>query len=128
MNSKIYIIVATTALLAIGIIAGQLWSNHRIRLLEETINATKADAATKQDAAVQAEKAAGIYKQKVEYLEQELSEIRSLATKQDEELQKLTTHAGDARRDVERARRIRAIATTTEELCRKLAEVGHTCE
>ncbi|HEV8591920.1 MAG TPA: hypothetical protein VGQ55_07435, partial [Pyrinomonadaceae bacterium] len=68
MNSKIYIIVAAT-LLVIGIIAGQLWSNHRIRLLEETINATKADAATKQDAAVQAEKAAGIYKQKIEYLE-----------------------------------------------------------
>jgi predicted RNase H-like nuclease (RuvC/YqgF family) len=128
MNSKTYIIVAAITLLVIGIIAGQLWSDHKIRLLEETINSAKADAATKQDAAVQAEKAAEIYKQKIEYLEQELSEIRSLATKQDEELQKLATNTGDARRDVERARRIRAIATTTEELCRKLAEVGHACD
>ena len=114
--------------LTVGIFFGHLWSNYKTAKLEHDVESAKTATADLQRSAVQKEKEAQGYRAKIEYLEQKLNEIQNLATKQDEELEKLTTHTGDARSDIERARRIRAIATTTEELCRKLAEVGHPCD
>jgi hypothetical protein len=68
------------------------------------------------------------YKQKIEYLETQLAEIRDLANHQDEELKSITSNTRRARSDVERARRTRAAAATAAELCAKLAEVGHPCD
>ena len=68
------------------------------------------------------------YRQKIEYLERQLSDIQTKARKQDEKLEKLSVNSGRARVDVERAKRTRAIDTDATELCRKLAELGHPCE
>jgi hypothetical protein len=128
MNSKTYITAAIIGVLVIGILVAYLWSSHRIRSLETEVDAAKTIAAEKQNSAIEAEKAAAEYKQKIEYLEQELGEARALATKPDDEIENFKTNTGVARRDVERVRRVRSVAGTTEELCRKLAEVGHPCE
>jgi uncharacterized membrane protein YqiK len=75
-----------------------------------------------------AEAKAGEYVKKIEYLEGELAAIGQIARRQDEELKAISGDVGTARRDVERARRIRAIDTTTDELCARLAALGHACE
>ena len=67
------------------------------------------------------------YKQKIEYLEGKLAEIQTIARKQDEELEKLNTNTHSARTDVDRARRTSSITADADELCQKLAELGHAC-
>lgn len=129
MNIKLYYVAAgVVGLLIVGTIAGHLWSSRQIRRLEETVEAAKTQAAQKEIAADNAEKAAAEYKQKIDYLETNLADVRELAEKQDEELQKLTTDTRNARRDVRDARRVRAVSATNEELCAKLTEVGHPCQ
>ncbi len=126
--SKIYIAAAIAAIFAIGIVGGSAWSNYRIGKLERAVETAKTEAAAKQTAADEREKEAAAYKAKTEYLEASLSEIRSIARTQNEELEKLNSNTNSARADVERARRVRTIAATAEELCERLAEIGHPCQ
>lgn len=127
-KQKIYIAAAIAAILIIGILAGSLWSNYKISKLERAAETAKTEASAKQAAADEKEKEAGSYKAKTEYLESRLSEIGSIARKQNEELEKLDSNTDSARSSVERARRVRTIAATAEELCGRLAELGHPCE
>ena len=99
-----YLAAAAVGLLVIGIIAGHLLSEHRIRKLEDEIGAARAEAAVKQTQPAEAEKAADVYKQKIEYLESNLTELERLAQNQDEELKKLNADSNDARDNVRRAR------------------------
>ena len=127
--TTIHYIIAAAAVLTIAIFtAMHLWSNHKIASLEREIENSKTIAAEKQSAAAQLETQAAEYKAKTEYLEQQIAEINAIATKQNEELEKLSKTTDSARRDVERARNIRSVAATASELCTKLANLGHKCE
>jgi hypothetical protein len=127
-TQKIYIAAAIAAILILGILGGSAWSNYKIGKLERAVENAMTEAAAKQAAADEKEKEAAGYKAKTEYLESNLSEIRSIARKQNEELENLNSNTNSARADVERARRVRTIAATAEELCERLAELGHPCE
>ena len=123
-----YLAAAAAVLIIIAAIGGHLWSNHTISLLERDAETAKANAAARQESAAAAEHSAAEYRQKIEYLESTLTELTQLAKRQDEELEKLDVNTNGARRDVRHARGVRSIAVTNEELCRKLAEVGHPCD
>ena len=127
LNTKIYIGVAVVAVFAIGIFGGSAWSNHKIERLEQAVDNAKQNAERSAQAAAEKETAAAEFRQKTEYLERQLTEIQTIARKQDEQLEKLNTNTRGARADVDRARRTRTIAATAAELCQKLAELGHGC-
>ncbi len=128
LTQKIYIAAAIATVFSIGIFGGWAWSNYNISKLERAVETAKTEAAAKQAAADEKEKEAAAYRKKIEYLEANLAEIKSIARKQDEELEKLNANSAGARGRVERARRVRAIAATADELCERLEELGHPCE
>ncbi len=126
-QTKIYIGIALAVLTIAAFIFSSIWTTRKFSNLERELRDAKQAVQTADKLAAQRESEAAAYKQKVEYLENNLSEIQTIARKQDEELEKLNTDTGRARNNVERTRRIRSIDTTANELCTKLAEVGHGC-
>src|SRR5690349_10793314 len=128
MTTQTKLIIAAAGIIIVGLALTTLVSNHRLTGLDSKIaQATQhADAMERQSQIAEAK--AGEYKHKIENLEGELAAIASVARRQDEELKTISGDVGTARRDVERARRIRAIDTTTNELCTRLANLGHPCE
>ena len=127
LTSTHYIIAAAAFFVITIIIATQLWSNHKIASLERDVETARSEAFEKQTAAAQLESQAAEYKAKTEYLEQQIADINAIATKQNDELEKLSKTTDSARRDVERARNIRSVAATADQLCAKLADLGHPC-
>ncbi len=128
LRQKIYA-AGSVALIVLGIISAvSMWSSYKLNVAENKVAEARrvSDAAEKNAAAL--ETAAAGYAAKIKYLEKQLSEIAPIARKQDEELQKLTVDISGRRADAERARNIRSIAADAEDLCRKLAELGHGCE
>lgn len=127
LRTKIYIGLSVAAILAAAAILGAAWSNHKINTLENAVQAAKQSAENSKQLADKRELESAEYKQKIEYLETQLTDIQTTARRQDEKLEKLSVNSGRARRDVERAKRVRSIDTDAGELCRKLAELGHSC-
>jgi hypothetical protein len=127
MNTQTKLIVAAAAILIVGLALTTLVSNHRLHTLERRVDRAKQTADMEQRSQT-AEAKAGEYIKKIEYLEGELSAIGQIARRQDEELKTISGDVGNARRDVERARGIRAIDITTDELCARLANLGHGCD
>lgn len=125
--TKIYIASTVCAILALAIIGGSAWSKHKFSKLENAVEAAKQRADGRQQLAEQKEIESAAYLQKIEYLENQISAIKDIAKKQDEELEKLNTNSRNVRDSVERAKRTRSIAATNAELCAKLAELGHAC-
>ena len=128
LDIKTYLIAGAIAAVVISLLVSGIWSGHKINSLEREIETAKSLAAEKQTAADQLEQQADQYKAKTEYLEQQLAQIQAMAKKQDEELESLSKTTNSARADVDRARRVRSVATTADQLCAKLAELGHGCE
>ena len=128
IETKIHIAIAAAVLLAIGIIGGQVWSDHKIGKLETAVEAAKQQAEERDRIALAAEQKAAEYKSKTEYLEQQIAESKTRARRQDENIKTQNTNTTRARRDVERARGVRSIETDVTELCAKLAGLGHPCE
>ena len=128
MNLKMKIGLVIAAVITFGILTGWIWSGYRIRKLEHAVAAAKTEADEKTKAADELERQSAVYAAKTDYLEQKLAEIQAIARKQDEELEKINTDTNAARGNAERARSVRSIATTADELCAKLAEAGHPCE
>lgn len=128
VRTKIYVGIAITAIFALGLAGGSVSSNRKIANLEHDVETARHAADIADKLAVTREIEAAEYKQKIEYLESRLAEIQTIARKQDEELETLNTNSGRARGDVERARRTRSAGATADELCAKLAEIGHGCE
>lgn len=124
-QTKIYLAIAA-AVLAI-IIGNSLWARYRTARLEREVWDARAVAELASQTARKRELEAAEYKKKIEYLESQLSDIRLLAAKQDDELKKLNNDTRDARARLGRARGARPAAVTDAELCRKLAEIGHPC-
>lgn len=128
METKFYLISAGVVILLICLVGGPMWSNRQIATLEGKIADAEADTDASEKKATAREIEAAEYKQKILYLDTKLNEIEAIARKQDEQLEKLTLNSRDARSDVERARRTRAVTATAAELCSKLAELGHACQ
>ena len=124
-----YIALALAALLVITFATGIYISERRIRHLEQTIETQKQNAATLEARAAGLELTAEQYRAKTAYLEQQLTQLQSLAQKQDEQLQTLDRTTDAARRNVARTRNTSPDPPrTAAELCQKLAALGHTCE
>lgn len=127
-QTKIYIaLAAVTAITIAALIGHSIWTTRKIANLEIEIETARQAVRAADKLAATRETEAAAYKQKLEYLENNLSEIQTIARKQDEQLEKLYVNSRDARSNVERARRTRTIHTTADELCAKLAEVGKGC-
>lgn len=124
---RMKLIAGAVVALLVLVFVSWMYSEAKVRRLERVIDSAKQQARTSEEAAVAAESAAGEYRKKIEYLETELAAIGSIARRQDEELGKIGGDVGNARRDVERARSIRAVGTTADQLCSTLGELGHPC-
>lgn len=127
MNSKIKIYIGLAlGVLLIAIIAS-LWSSHRMTKIETDAAKVKAAAERTETGAREIEQRAAEYKRKIEYLEGELSALRLIASEQNEQLKLIRNETNSARVDVDRARAVKRVASTSDELCAKLAELGHPC-
>lgn len=127
LKQKIYIAAGAALIMIMGIAAGSITSHFKIKGLEDRVESAKDAAAAKERQADEKSAEAAAFKEKIEYMERNLSEIRSIARKQNDELEKLNVNSAAARGSVERARSVRTIAATADELCGKLAELGHPC-
>jgi hypothetical protein len=127
LKQKFCIAAAVGGVLLAAVLAGQFWSGYRIGRIEQEATEAKEKAEVLERRAADAELRAAEYKQKTEYLERSLAQIRATARRQDEELEKLDVDARGARADVERAKRVRAVGATADELCRQLGELGYPC-
>ena len=127
MNLRTQIYIAAIAIIVIACVTSWLWSNHKIAALEREVGDAKAVAIEKQQLADEKEKQAGEYKAKIDYLEQQTDELRAARQKQDEELKILSANSDNARRDVSRTRVTSSKPATADELCAKLANLGHAC-
>ena len=127
MNDQIKLILAVAAAAVLAAAAATIVSNVRLRSLERNVEIATERARTLEETARDAESRAAEHKQKIEYLEAEIAGIGRLARKQDEELKKISGDIGNARSDVERAKRIRTAGANAAELCGKLEELGYPC-
>ena len=128
LRTKIYIAAAAFSfLLAVGGLS-TLWSDRRIAKFERELEAARSAADQSESRARELELRATAYEQKIEFLEGSLSSLRLIAAKQDEELKTLKNTTDNARDSVDRARAVRSLESTTAQLCRKLAGLGHACE
>jgi hypothetical protein len=127
VEMKVKLIAGVVAIVVIGFAVTALIGDVRVRRMERVVDSAKQQARVSEESAEAAESLAGEYRKKIEYLEGELAAIGQIARRQDEELEKIGGDVNSARRDVERARSIRAIDATADELCAKLAELGHGC-
>src|SRR5689334_11765828 len=96
-RQQIYIAVGVATLIAAAMLGTSLWSTHRMNRLEHQISAARQVADTMTQQADESEKAAGVYKAKIEYLETQLVEINNLVKEQDEKIQKLDIETRNAR-------------------------------
>jgi chromosome segregation ATPase len=128
MNYKTKLIIVGAAAIIVGLTLSTLISNHRLRTLDNEITTAKHRADELERQSQTGDAKAGEYIKKIEYLESELTAIGEIARRQDEQLKAISGDVGAARRDVERARTIRAIDATTDELCARLANLGHPCD
>ncbi len=110
------------------ILGGWVWSSYRTAKLEREVTPAKTEADAKTQAADELEKQSAVYRAKTDYLEKKLAEIQAIARKQDEQLEKINTDTNAAGGNAERAGSVRSIVSTADELCAKLAEVGHGCQ
>lgn len=127
-HTKIYIGLALATLTIAAFIFSSIWTTRKFTKLERELRDAKQAVQTADKLAAEREIEAAVYKKKLEYLENNLSEIQTIARKQDEELEKLNTDTGRARTNVERIRRILTTDTTAAGLCAKLAEIGRGCD
>ena len=128
MTTKIKIYIAIGAAIFLIVAGYSLWSNYKIRKLESKAEDAIQRAEIQEQRANELEASARKYEEKIAYLEANLAELQALARKQDEELKSIEGNTRNARADVERVRRVRSAAATADEVCRKLAELGHPCQ
>ena len=129
LQTKIYLGAGVAIVLIVLTMSVSMWmTNHRITQAERAASAAKQAAAEKEKLAAEKETEAAAYKEKTEYLEKQVAEIEATARKQDEEIERTKSNSAAARSRVDRARGVRSVDTTADELCRKLAELEHPCD
>lgn len=125
---KICLALGLGAFIMVCVGLGSAWSHFTIRGLERDVRIAREQADNKQRIADAKEREAEKYRLQIERLEGTLDEIREIAKTQDEELEKISKTTGDARADAARARGVRALDSSSAELCKRLEELGHGCE
>jgi septal ring factor EnvC (AmiA/AmiB activator) len=125
-TTKVYISVAVAVALLLAL--SSLVARLEIHGLEKQLEKATRTATTAEKAAAESETKAAEFREKIDYLEANLGEIRLAAKKQDEQLETISADTRNARSRVLDASRVRTIAATADELCEKLARVGHPCE
>ncbi|MBX3281184.1 MAG: hypothetical protein KF756_01785 [Acidobacteria bacterium] len=128
MTKKMWLIAGCAAASLALIAIFSLRTSIDIKKADERAEAKKAAAETAEDAAAELEKRQSEHTAKIEYLETEIEKLRDEARRKDEELKRLGARVRIARDRVTDAKRTRSIDTNADELCRRLAEVGHGCE
>lgn len=128
MTTQTKILIALAAALAVSMAVSTIWSNRKIVGLERRAEEAVIIADKLEHDAIESEKRATEYLQKVEYLEAQASELRTQTRRQDEKLEKATTNVRAARRNVERVRGTRQTTTNERQLCEQLGAVGHECQ
>ena len=128
LQTKVYLAAGVAAFVIVIVGVGAIWSNHKIAQAERAVETAKTAADEKEKLAAAKETEAAAFREKNEYLETKIAEIQAIARKQDDEIEKFKSNTAGARSDVDRARGVRSIAATADELCTKLAEVGHPCQ
>lgn len=128
MTKKMWLIAGCAAALLALIAIFSLRTSIDIKKADERAEAKKAAAETAEDAAAELEKRQNEQTAKIEYLETEIEKLRDEARRKDEELKRLGARVRIARDRVTDAKRTRSIDTNADELCRRLAELGHGCE
>lgn len=128
LKTKIYLAVAAVAFVAGVTLFASYWSNRKTAEFEQGAKDAKAAAAETETRARELELRAAEYKEKIEYLEDSLSALRLIASRQDEELNALKNDTDNARLSVGRARAVRRFESTTAELCARLTGLGYPCE
>ena len=129
LQTKIYIAAGVAAVLIVASAGVSMWmTNHRIAQADRVASAAKQVATEKEKLAAEKETEAAAYREKNEYLEKQIAQLEAIARKQDEEVEKTKSNTAAARQRVDRARGVRPVATTADELCGKLAELDHPCE
>lgn len=127
-RKQFYAIAAVAGIAAVLVAGNFAISEWKIARLEREVRTSIERAEISERRAAMLEKQAEATREKAEYLERNLLQIKEIAKYQDENIEKISAAANDARPDVERARRVRTIAATVDELCEKLAELGHACD
>lgn len=128
MTTRTKVITAAVVILFAALAISNIVSYIRIRSGEIRIGELKNASSQAERTATETEARSEQYRLKAEYLEAELAAIGQIARRQNEEIEKMGSDIGIARRDVNSAKSIRSIATTAYELCRKLSELGHPCD
>jgi len=128
MKIQMKLILGGAGILILVMVIAFVVSHVRLRSMERSVERAKQQAKANEESAAAAEVKAAEHLKKIEYLENELAGIGGIARRQDEEIEKIGVDVGTARRDLERARSIRAVDATVEELCGKLAGLGHPCD
>lgn len=128
MTTQTKILIALSAALTLSLAVSAIWSSRKISELERRAEDAAITAEKLEHEAVEAEKRAAEYIQKIEFLEAKAAEIRTETRRQDEKLTKAATNVRDARRNVERTRGTRQTSTDERGLCEELAAVGHGCQ
>ena len=128
MTTKTKIYLAAGAAVVLLFLISSIASRIEISRMESHVNAAKEKAQAAQKAAEASELKAAEYKEKIASLESSLGGIRLIATKQNEELEKITADNSNARIRVRDARSVRTIAGSAAELCEKLSQLGHGCD
>lgn len=123
---KVFLVLAVIVTLIIAAVG--IRSTLTVNRLEKQVTAAKKNADATEKAAAVKELQAAQYQQKIIFLETNLKEIQDLARKQDEQIQNIAAVNHRARDDVRRARDVRAVQSTSADLCQQLAKVGHGCE
>ena len=127
MTTQTKLLIAFAIALAASISISLAWSNHKIAELERQAEDAVINAEKLEHEAIESEKRAAEYIQKIEYLEAQANDIRSTTRRQDEKLTKAATNVRNARRNVERARGTRQTDTDEQKLCDELAALDHGC-
>lgn len=126
---KILLVVGVLVVLGLLFFGGSMVSSFETRKLEREVTAAKDNAKRWEDTAAKREIEAAQFKEKIEFLESNLVENQKIARTQDEKLEKAAGVTSRARADVRRAAGVQSIPDTdTNDLCTKLAELGHGCE
>lgn len=127
-RKQIYAAAAVFIAAAVLFTGNSLFTEWKLKRLERTAGTSAERAKQLEREADEMERASGQSLQKIEYLETKIAEIGAVARSQDEEIKELRNITRGARADVERARRVRAITANADELCERLAELGHACD
>jgi len=128
MTTQTKLLIALAVALAASTVISTMWSNHKISELERRAEDAIITADKLEHEAIESEKRAAEYLQKIEYLGAKAAEIRNETRRQDEKLTKSSSNVRDARRNVERVRSSKQTWADEHKLCDELASIGHSCQ